>query len=55
MNKLSILLLTLIGITYTMTGTCKLSQDPSSTLNVTGTVVFLQDSVDNITRISYSI
>ena len=38
-----------------LTGTCKLSNDHNSNHNITGTVVFIQDSSDSITRISYSI
>lgn len=47
--------LSILALTYSLTGTCKLSQDPNSTLNITGIVVFIQDSADNITRISYAI
>lgn len=53
--KILAFFIALLGLVCSMTGTCKLSKDPKSTLNVTGTVVFIQDTVDNVTRISYAI
>ena len=47
--------LSIVTLAFSLTATCKLSQDPKSTLNITGTVVFIQDSADDITRISYAI
>lgn len=47
--------LAFVCLAYSLTATCKLSKDPKSTLSLNGTVVFIQDSEKNITRISYAI
>lgn len=49
------LLLLLVFLANALTATCKLSKDPKATLSLNGTVVFIQDSSSNITRISYAI